>query len=189
MVRSGNMLYATTPLGILQSNDSGTTWRITSLTSDDFRYSGAAPGGNVVVAGLHRIAFLNPATQQWTEASVPPGLAQITSIGVDDKGRLWAGGREGVFRSNTGTSWQGISELHVADVNSIFYDGAGKRMLISANSSTTLTYAVSLADDHIAFWDTGWHLRFVRPVGDHLIGATLYDGIVVQPRMVESAVR
>ncbi|MBW8747009.1 MAG: hypothetical protein JF584_05550 [Acidobacteria bacterium] len=189
MVRSGNMLYATTPLGILQSNDSGTTWRITSLTSDDFRYSGAAPGGNVVVAGLHRIAFLNPATQQWTEASVPPGLAQITSIGVDDKGRLWAGGREGVFRSNTGTSWQGLPELHVADVNSIFYDGAGKRMLISANSSTTLTYAVSLADDHIAFWDTGWHLRFVRPVGDHLIGATLYDGIVVQPRMVESAVR
>jgi len=189
MVRSGNMLYATTPLGILQSNDSGTTWRIASLPGDDFRFSGAAPGGNVVVAGLHRIAFLNPSTQQWTEASVPGGLAQLTSIGIDDKGRLWAGGREGVFRSNTGTSWQGFPELHVADVNSIFYDGAGKRMLISANSSTTLTYAVSLTDDRIAFWDTGWHLRFVRPVGDHLIGATLYDGIVVQPRMVESALR
>ena len=31
-------------------------------------------------------------------------------------------------------------------------------------------------------------LRFVRPVGDHLVGATMYDGVVVQPTMVESKV-
>ena len=29
-------------------------------------------------------------------------------------------------------------------------------------------------------------LRFVRPVGDHLLAGTLFDGIVVQPRMVDS---
>jgi len=36
-------------------------------------------------------------------------------------------------------------------------------------------------------WDTGWKLRFVRPVGDYLEAATMFDGIVVQPRMVDSA--
>jgi hypothetical protein len=35
-------------------------------------------------------------------------------------------------------------------------------------------------------WDTGWSLRFVRPVGDHLVAGTLFDGIVVQPKMVDS---
>ncbi|WP_263409487.1 beta propeller repeat protein [Terriglobus tenax] len=188
IVRSGNTMYATTTLGVLQSNDSGNTWLMTPLTGDDFRYSGAAPGGYVVVAGLHRIAYLNPATQQWTDTTFP-NLTQIASISTDDKGRIWAGGREGIFRSNTGTSWQSIGDLRLADVNSIFYDDAGKRMLITANSATTLTYAVRLSDDHVSFWDTGWHLRLVRPVGDHLVGATLYDGIVVQPRMVESTLK
>jgi hypothetical protein len=36
-------------------------------------------------------------------------------------------------------------------------------------------------------WETGWDLRFVRPVGEYLLGATLFDGVVVQPVMVDSA--
>jgi hypothetical protein len=38
----------------------------------------------------------------------------------------------------------------------------------------------------VTSWDTGWNLRFVRPVGNYLVAGTLFDGIVVQPRMVES---
>jgi hypothetical protein len=38
----------------------------------------------------------------------------------------------------------------------------------------------------VSWWDTGWNLRFMRPVGDHLVAATFFDGIVVQPRMVDS---
>jgi hypothetical protein len=37
-------------------------------------------------------------------------------------------------------------------------------------------------------WDAGWKLRFMRPVGDHFIGATLFDGMVVQPRMVATQI-
>jgi hypothetical protein len=29
----------------------------------------------------------------------------------------------------------------------------------------------------------------MRPVGDYMVGATLYDGVVLQPRMVDSASR
>jgi hypothetical protein len=38
----------------------------------------------------------------------------------------------------------------------------------------------------VQYWNAGWSLRLARPVGDHLVGATLFDGIVVQPRMVAS---
>jgi len=45
---------------------------------------------------------------------------------------------------------------------------------------------VQLPELQVSFADTGWNLRFARPMGDHLIAATLFDGIVVQPKMVIS---
>ena len=62
-----------------------------------------------------------------------------------------------------------------------------QRMLITANSQNTIAFAVHLPDRSVHYWNTGWNLRLVRPVGDHLVGATLFDGIVVQPRMIDSS--
>ena len=62
-----------------------------------------------------------------------------------------------------------------------------QRILITANNRNTIVYAVHLPDRTVQYWNTGWTLRLVRPVGDHLVGATLFDGIVVQPRMVDFA--
>jgi hypothetical protein len=49
-----------------------------------------------------------------------------------------------------------------------------------------MIFSVQLPDHKVSYMDTGWKLRFARPVGDHLIGATLYDGVVIQPKMVDS---
>jgi hypothetical protein len=49
-----------------------------------------------------------------------------------------------------------------------------------------MAFAVALPSMKVSWWDTGWNLRFIRPVGDYLLAATLYDGMVVQPRMVDS---
>jgi hypothetical protein len=101
---------------------------------------------------------------------------------------LWVGGREGIFVSqDKGATWQSLKNLSIRDVNSLFYDEASQRMLITANSRNTIAYAVHLPDRAVHYWNTGWSLRLVRPVGDHLVGATLFDGIVVQPRMVDSS--
>ncbi len=59
-------------------------------------------------------------------------------------------------------------------------------MLITANPPNRLVLAIHVPDHTTRYWDVGWNLRFARPVGDYLIGATLFDGIVVQPRMVDS---
>jgi hypothetical protein len=40
----------------------------------------------------------------------------------------------------------------------------------------------------VNYWDSGWRLRFARPMGDYMLGITLYDGVVVQPKMVDSGV-
>jgi hypothetical protein len=51
-----------------------------------------------------------------------------------------------------------------------------------------VAFSVRLPDLKVSYWDTGWKLRFTRPVGDYILGATLYDGVVVQPKMVDSSV-
>jgi ligand-binding sensor domain-containing protein len=108
-------------------------------------------------------------------------------VAVDDDGGLWVGGRQGIFISDDkGATWHTITNLYLRDVNSIFYDEASQRILIAANSKNTIAFAVHLPDRKVRYWNTGWNLRLVRPVGDHLVGATLFDGMVVQPQMVDS---
>jgi hypothetical protein len=58
--------------------------------------------------------------------------------------------------------------------------------VLVASASGTIGFAASLPDYRVSYWETGWALRFLRPVGDHLVGATLFDGMVVEPRMVAS---
>jgi ligand-binding sensor domain-containing protein len=115
-------------------------------------------------------------------------MEQVAAVAVDDAGGLWVGGREGVMVSqDKGTTWHSLKNLPIGDVNSLFYDEPSQRMLITANNKNQIAFAVHLPDYGVQYWNTGWHLRLVRPMGDHLVGATLFDGIVVQPRMVDSS--
>jgi hypothetical protein len=99
---------------------------------------------------------------------------------------LWVGGREGVFYSaDNGATWRSIHNLETPQVDGIFYDRPGNRILLTTGNST-MVFAVQLPDHTIRYWDTGWKLRFARPVGTHLVAATLYDGVVIQPKMVDS---
>jgi len=79
-----------------------------------------------------------------------------------------------------------VPKLNLNDVNSVYYDAAGQRVLVTANNSSTFACAIAVAGKGVQCWDTGWHLRMLRPVGDHMVAATLFDGVVVQPRMVDS---
>src|ERR1700716_3331492 len=115
-------------------------------------------------------------------------LTQLAAIAGDDGGGLGLGGREVIFiAQDRGATWQNLKNLSIRDVNSLFYDEPSQRMFITANSQNTIAFAVHLPDRAVHYWNTGWSLRLVRPVGDHLVGATLFDGIVVQPRMVDSS--
>ena len=137
-------------------------------------------------AGLSQAMLSNDGGASWRPVSLPMGLTQIGAVCVDGAKRLWIGGREGVwYSSDNGASWVTLRNLFLTEVDSIFYDAGGRRVLVTGASSSA-AFSVGVPDNKVAYWDTGWKLRFVRPAGDHLIGATLFDGIVVQPQMVDS---
>jgi ligand-binding sensor domain-containing protein len=142
----------------------------------------------VLAATLRSAVLSSDGGERWAPVNLPETLTQLAAVAVDEAGGLWAAGREGVFVSqDRGASWQSLKNLPIRDVNSLYYDEPSQRMLITANSQNTIAFAVHLPDHAVRYWNTGWNLRLVRPVGDHLVGATLFDGIVVQPRMVDSS--
>ncbi|MFL6443462.1 MAG: WD40/YVTN/BNR-like repeat-containing protein [Candidatus Sulfotelmatobacter sp.] len=188
IARVGDTLYAATSEGLLCSGTAGESWKLMAgPEKDDWSFVASAKSW-VLAATLRSAVLSSDGGQKWSQVSLPETLTQLAAIAVDDSGGLWVGGREGIFISqDRGATWQGLKNFAIRDVNSLFYDEPSQRMLITANSQNTIAFEVHLPDRSVHYWNTGWNLRLVRPVGDHLVGATLFDGIVVQPRMVDSS--
>jgi ligand-binding sensor domain-containing protein len=188
IVRVGDVLYAATSQGLLKSGTSGESWGRVPGVDGIVWQSVAVANSTILVTGLKGAMISADAGKTWSALSLPGQLTQIGAAAVDEFGAVWIGGREGVFiSSDKGATWQSLKDLYLRDVNSIYYDSTSQRMLLTANGSGTMALSVHLPDRSVKVWETGWNLRFVRPVGDHLVGATLFDGVVVQPRMVDSA--
>jgi photosystem II stability/assembly factor-like uncharacterized protein len=185
---AGDTLYAATSEGVLRSGTAGESWNLV-VGPEMQEWSFIAAARSWVLAATLRSAMLSSdGGKSWEPVSLPPTLEQVAAVAVDDAGGLWAAGREGVFVSqDRGATWQGVKNLPIRDVNSLFYDEPSQQMLVTANNKNVIAFAVHLPDRAVHYWNTGWHLRLVRPVGDHLVGATLFDGIVVQPLMVDSS--
>ncbi len=192
-------ILAGTGDGLLRSDDAGLHWRMMSaagptailfLASHEASANPAEAGAPPVLlaADLSKAFVSSDGGNSWSPVVLPAGLTQIGAVGIDGEGHYWIGGREGVwFSQNHGASWQTLRDLFLTQVDSLFYDAAQHRMLVTAANSRA-AFSVQLPDRKVTHWDTGWRLRFLRPVGDHLVGATLFDGMVVQPEMVATPV-
>ena len=186
LVTSGNTVYAATQQGLLTSASSGANWRqVVAAGTTPLRYL-AAGHGKVLAADLKSMEISSDGAK-WTPVKMPVGLTQLSGVAVDGEGEIWAVGGEGILYSmDDGAHWSRVPKLDLNDVNSVYYDATSERMLVTANNSSTFACAIAVTDKGVQCWDTGWHLRQLRPVGDHFVGVTLFDGVVVQPRMVES---
>ncbi|RZU39995.1 WD40/YVTN/BNR-like repeat-containing protein [Edaphobacter modestus] len=185
--RDGQQIFAGTQDGILKSVDGGLSWNLTADPQGHVWSAISSSKSTILAASLSKASLTTDDGRTWTAINPPSELTQITAVAVDGFGGLWIGGREGVYLSeDKGTTWQVVKNLFVRDVNSIFYDEKGQRVLITANSPTTIAFSAHLPDKTVSYWNTGWNLRLLRPVGEHMVGATLYDGVVIQPEMVNS---
>jgi hypothetical protein len=173
---------------VLRSSSNGAMWStVDAVPSDEWRFVAAAKT-NVAAASLTTVEMSKDSGETWQTVALPAKVDQVSALAVDGRGGVWVAGREGVFVStDAGANWTMLDDMYVRNINSLYYDEATERMLVTSNGPATEVFEVSVATLQVTTWEAGWNLRFVRPVGDHMVGATLFDGIVVQPRMVDSA--
>lgn len=178
--------FAGTSDGLMRSEDDGIAWTpVSNLHMGEVRFF-SEEKNVLLAAGLKRVSLSTNGGARWMPIALPATLTQISAVAVDGNRNLWLGGREGVFYSpDNGMSWRSVHNLETPDVDAIYFDRVGNRILLTTANST-MVFAVQLPDHTVRYWDTGWKLRFARPIGNHLLAATLYDGVVIQPRMVVS---
>jgi photosystem II stability/assembly factor-like uncharacterized protein len=188
LVANARAVYAGTASGLLRGDAVGSVWSpVASLGLAEVRFvSSQSP--LLAAADLKEMKLSTNEGETWKTVPLPKDLTQIAAMSLDDQNTLWVGGREGLFHSgNLGVSWEQVPNLQLTDVDAVYFDPGSNRMLVTTAQST-FVFAVQLPSYKVTYWNTGWKLRFARPVGDHLLAATLYDGMVMQPQMVDSAV-
>ncbi len=187
LASNSTTVFAGTEEGLIASADNGKTWNHVRTAHGTPWRDVSARGERVLAADLHTLALSVDKGVSFKTISGPQELARINTVAIDGGGRLWVGGTEGVWYSDTnGAAWKTVHDLFVPGTTGIYFDRNGERMLVTSNQNT-LVFTVHTPDMKVSYRDTGWVLSEVLPVGDHLLGITPFDGVVIQPRMVDSA--
>lgn len=188
LASSGDKLYAATSHGLLSSTSQGAMWNLVGgVPATEWRFV-AASKDVVAVANLSMVKVSTNGGETWQAVTPPSEIKMIEALAVDGDGRVWTGGRQGAFYSlNNGGTWTMPRDLYARNINNLYFDELGGRILLTTGGRATEAFAVELPTMKVRSWDTGWKLRLLRPVADHFAAATVFDGMIVQPRMVDSA--
>ncbi len=175
--------YAATSEGIYQSDNQGATWQGGPvLEHRDFHT--VKSGGEIVLASRREgLVLSQDGGHTWQALPLPEHLSSANTIAVAPTGSLWLGGREGVFFSeDKGTTWSQVKTLPITDINNLSYDSDLKRIMVTSYNSTWVL-ALDEQTRNFNWWDAGWNVRAVRSLGGRLMGASLFNGVVIQPQM------
>ena len=182
---NGPVWFAATSDGVYRSVTQGATWTGPVLKEPPYLFVDAH-GAIVFAARYQDLSLSEDSGMTWTTIPLPDKLTSVHALATSPNGTLWVGGGSGVFFSDDrGHTWNAMSSLPVADINNIDYDATMKRVIITSGNST-LVFAVNPEQKNWKWWDAGWNVRMVHSMEGHLVGASLYDGVVIQPRESET---
>jgi len=183
---NGSVWFAATADGVYRSATQGSTWTGPVLTEPKYRFVDAN-GAIVFAARREDLRLSEDSGMNWTSIALPDKLTSVRALTTTPDGTLWVGGREGAFFSQDhGHTWVAMNQLPVSDISNIDYDPGLKRVIITSGNST-LVFAVDPQQKTWKWWDAGWNVRMVHSVDGRLVGASLYDGVVVEPKESEAA--
>jgi len=179
---SGRWLAATTT-GIYSSVDQGKTWKGGRILGQQDFVSVRAEGSTVVAATRSSVLISNDSGIIWKQAGLPSYVVSIRSAAIASDRQIVIASREGAYRSGDGgATWEHVvNGLPGKDITSVSFDSAHKRMLATSDA----TGVIFESRDGGRSWqrgpDSGFPLRRVSVIGGRFVGATPFDGVVLQP--------
>jgi hypothetical protein len=114
--------------------------------------------------------------------SIPTMLTSIHCVLFAPDGTLWLGAREGVyFTHDLGKTWLWIERLPFREADDLSLDAAAGRILASSRRSEQI-YSIDPKNLSWKWFNTGYKVALVRFADGHLIAASVFDGVIVEPK-------
>jgi photosystem II stability/assembly factor-like uncharacterized protein len=174
---------AATTSGIYTSIDRGKTWKGGSVLGETDFVSVRADDSTVVAATRSSVLVSKDSGKTWIKAPLPKYVVGIRNVAIASDSQIMVAAREGAFRSGDGgLSWQqAVNGLPVKDITSVSFDAAHRRLLATSDA----TGVIFESQDGGLSWqrgpDSGYPLRRVSVIGGRFVGATPFDGVILQP--------
>jgi photosystem II stability/assembly factor-like uncharacterized protein len=179
---SGRWMAATTT-GIYSSTDQGKTWKGGRILGQQDFVSVRAEGSTVVAATRSSVLVSNDRGATWKQGALPSYVVSIRSAAIASDNQIVIASREGAFRSGDGgATWEHVvNGLPGKDITYVSFDSTHKRLLATSDA----TGVIFESRDGGRSWqrgpDSGFPLRRVSVIGGRFVGATPFDGVVLQP--------
>jgi photosystem II stability/assembly factor-like uncharacterized protein len=178
---SGDTWAAATDIGVLTSRDKGQTWQGGPVMGGAQYRSITVHGETIVAARTAGAAISTDSGQTWLPLGVPTMVTQIHRAVFSPDGTLWLAAREGVYYSyDLGKTWLWFERLPFRDVDDLSYDPQLKKMLASSETSDQV-YAIDAKTMTWSWWKAGYEITLIRAAGNHLVAASLNDGVLTGP--------
>jgi photosystem II stability/assembly factor-like uncharacterized protein len=174
---------AATTTGIYSSTDHGKTWKGGQILGQTDFVSVRAEGSTVVAATHSSVLVSSDTGATWKLAVLPSYVVSIRSAAIASDSQIMIASREGAFRSGDGgATWEHVvNGLPAKDITSVSFDSTRKRLLATSDA----TGVIFESRDGGRSWqrgpDSGFPLRRVSVIGGRLVGATPFDGVILQP--------
>lgn len=175
--------FAATTAGVYTSTDEGKIWHGGRVLGQQDFVSVRAKGETVIAATRSSVMVSNDGGAKWQQANLPSYVVSIRSAAIAPDGQFLIAAREGAYRSDDGgATWLHVMEgLPAKDITSVSFDAMHKRLLATSDQ----TGVIFVSHDGGRTWqrgpDAGFPLRRVSIMGGRFIGATPFDGVVLQP--------
>jgi hypothetical protein len=182
---SGDAWLASTGGGLYTSKDQGASWQGGPVMGWVDYLSVAAHGSQLAAAQQQEVVLSTDAGQSWRFMGVPATLTRIHSVAFSADGTIWLGAREGVYFSrDLGSTWMWVHRFPLGDVDDLSYDAHLGKILVSSRASDQI-YVIDPQTLEWKWAQTGYRIAHVRAAGGRLLAASLFDGVLVEPRAAE----
>jgi photosystem II stability/assembly factor-like uncharacterized protein len=179
---STDVWLASTAYGLLTSHDKGATWQGGPVMGPGEFLSVAVHGTQMAAARSEGVVLSLDAGQTWKLMSIPTMLTSIHCVLFAPDGTLWLGAREGVyFTHDLGKTWLWIERLPFREADDLSLDAAAGRILASSRRSEQI-YSIDPKNLSWKWFNTGYKVALVRFADGHLIAASVFDGVIVEPK-------
>ena len=174
---------AATSSGLFSSSDQGKTWTGGPVMGKNDFVAVESNGELVVAATRTNVLYSSNNGATWQQAPLSSYITSIHGVTLTPEGEILVASREGAYRSSdSGATWEHIvNGLPDKNISSIAYDPSKKRLL----ATSTASGVVFESRDSGRSWhrgpDSGYPLRRISVVRGRFVGATPFDGLIVQP--------